>query len=299
LSRSSGIREIPLTGAGSGITRVASLALPVSGQTEGTPVLIVYPDKNAPAGLLPLLDDLARAGSCAMSCPIPVNPDTSVLQNAIGTFTGEADVPPGRVWVLAYLDTARAVLTDAAFASVAGWVLLDPALDAEDPVDLPPAHPTGIFSTGRNDAPGETSLRGLYEALSGEDTTLSAPAESEGPTRSMTYLAARGDTRLTLYHGNPSGLGLLSRWFARLARGMGTADDYGRWAERFSAHALRRDRSVCRGCVGGRLCFGSLARFVPRGYHARTGVTVRIADCLRLLLVCVTLDWSDACRSGR
>ncbi len=291
LSRSSGIREIPLTGAGSGITRVASLALPVSGQTEGTPVLIVYPEKNAPAGLLPLLDDLARAGSCAMSCPIPVNPDTSVLQNAIDTFTGEADVPPGRVWVLAYLDTARAVLTDAAFASVAGWVLLDPALDAEDPVDLPPAHPTGIFSTGRNDAPGETSLRGLYEALSGEDTTLSAPAESEGPTRSMTYLAASGDTRLTLYPGIPSGLGLLSPMVRDdLARWMGTADDTGRLG-RTGFLLLPFDATVLfvAGALAAVLVFGSLARLFPEGTMPGQEVTrTGLLTAGALLLVCVT-----------
>jgi len=291
VSRSSGIADIPLSGAGGGKARVASLACPASGESEGAPVLIVYPEENAPAGLLPLLDDLASSGSYTMGYPIPENPKPSVLHIAINTLAGKAEVPVDRIWVLAYSDASRTLLRDGSFASVAGWVLLDPELDAYDPTELPSALPAGIFSTRSGDADAQASLRGLYEALSGEDTTLSPPAESEGPTRSETYLAANGNTRLTFYPGIPSGLGLLTPMVRDdLARWMGTADDTGRLG-RSGSLLLPFDATVLFvvGALLAVLVFGSLARLFPEGTLPGQEVTrTGLLTAGALLLVCVT-----------
>ncbi|NLN46610.1 MAG: hypothetical protein GX153_08610 [Clostridiaceae bacterium] len=290
-SRSSGISEIPLSDAGGGKALVASLSCPASIPADGRPVLVLYPEQAAPAGMLPLLDDLARAGACAMSCPLPAMPDASILQNAVDLLAEKAGVTAGRIWLLAYRDAARIVLNDPALASVAGWTLLDPGPDFFSPADDPPALPTGIFATGGDAEKRDGTLYEFFEALSGEDTTLAPPSESEGPTRSMTYVSADGDTRLTFYPGIPTGLGLMSPVLRDdLARWMGTSEPDGRLG-RPGFLLLPFDATVLfvAGALMAVLVFGSLARLFPEGTLPRQDITrVGLLSAGALLLVCVT-----------
>ena len=247
----------------------ASVARPVSAGSvpDGkSPVLLIHASGDFPAGLLPLLDEIARQGSFAMSCELPFRGGPEAVGEAVAAFIELCGIKTPELWLIAAGAAAESVLDYSGKQDIRGLLLLDPELPQGFAASVPAGTPVAILAASRGGVDHPDRLTALFESLSGEDATIGEGASGTGKVLSHTYLSPDGFIRLATYAGIPEGLGLLSP---------GYRNDLLRWIEADSRVAGTRSSALLllpldimalfiAGALLSFLVFGSVSRLLPK-----------------------------------
>ncbi len=266
LTRTARLREIPISLDPQQRPTICWLATADARARSAPPILLLYPADLPPVGILPLLDDWSRHGAWVLACPLHASSPAALGEAAIRTLEQHAAAEMGSGWIVSTGLEMGVMTSFLAQHTAAGWVAVNPPASTTLPTPLATPMPVAMLATGegmsRADEAGTGTLHAWYEVLSGEDAWLLPPATASGPTRAHTWLAADGNTRLTLYPGTPPGL----EWIVPLIR-----DDVARWMGHVGENGqLGNTRTLLLpldaaclfviGALTAALLFGSLAR---------------------------------------
>ena len=263
------METVSVPGGSGGQPISASVARPVSAGTvhDGKhPVLLIHAPGKSPAGLLPLLDEIARQGSFAMSCALPSPMGSEAVGEAVAAFVELCGIESADLWLVAAGTVAEFALDYTEQHDIRGLLLVDPELSPEYAASVPEETPIAILAASRGGIQQPDRLTALFETLSGEDATIGESASGTGKVLAHTFLSPDGFIRLTTYGGIPRGLGLMSP---------GYRNDVLRWIEADGRVSSTRSSTLLllpldimalfvAGALISFLAFGSASRLLPK-----------------------------------